>query len=58
MAALTDKKKVGLNLTEGSILKTLIVFAIPIILTNLIQQLYSMIDLMVVGKYVGNIGSI
>lgn len=52
------KKKVGLDLTEGSILRTLIVFAIPIVLTNLIQQLYSMVDLIIVGQYVGSTGTV
>ncbi len=57
-AIATKKKKVGLDLTEGSILKTLIVFAIPIVLTNLIQQLYSMVDLIIVGQYVGSAGTV
>ncbi len=52
------KQSVGLDLTEGSIVKKLIVFSIPIVLTNLIQQLYSMVDLAVIGKYVGSIGSV
>ncbi|NCB32583.1 MAG: MATE family efflux transporter, partial [Erysipelotrichia bacterium] len=51
-------KKVGLDLTEGKILKKLIIFAIPIVLTNLIQQLYSMVDLAVIGHFVGSIGSV
>ena len=38
------KRKVGTNLTEGGILTTLLVFAIPIVLTNIVQQLYSMVD--------------
>lgn len=52
------QKKVGLDLTEGSIAKALLVFAIPIILTNLLQQFYSMADLMVIGQYVGNTGTV
>ena len=43
MEAAAKKPKVGNDLTQGSIYKTLIVFAVPIILTNLIQQLYSMV---------------
>ena len=34
------KAKVGMNLTEGSILRCLLIFAIPIVLSNLVQQLY------------------
>ena len=57
-AAATGKKKVGTDLTSGNILKTLIIFAVPIVLTNLIQQLYSMVDLIIVGQYVGSIGTV
>ncbi len=52
------KGAVGTNLTEGSIMKGLIVFAIPIVLTNLVQQLYSMVDLIVIGQFVGNVGTV
>lgn len=40
-------------LTEGSISKGIICFAVPILLSNLFQQLYNSIDSMVVGKYAG-----
>ena len=39
-------------------MRVLLLFAIPIVLTNLVQQLYSMVDLMVIGKYVGSIGTV
>lgn len=54
----TAKKHVGTNLTEGVIWKVLLKFALPIILTNVIQQLYSMVDLMIIGKFVGGSGTI
>ncbi len=54
---MVNAKKVGHNLTHGSVLKGLMLFALPIILTNLIQQLYSMVDLMVIGQFVGNVGT-
>lgn len=38
------------NLTEGNILKKLIVLALPIMGTSLIQMLYSMTDMMWVGR--------
>ena len=57
MAALT-KKSVGRDLTEGPILSSLMLFAMPIVVTNLIQQLYSMVDLMIIGQFVGNIGTV
>lgn len=52
------RKEVGTNLTEGPIMQTLLAFAIPIVLTNLIQQLYSMVDLVVIGQFVGNAGTV
>lgn len=39
------------SLTEGSILKTLLVFAIPFLIANILQSLYGAVDLFVVGKY-------
>lgn len=41
------------NLTEGKPLKLLFFFALPMVLGNLFQQLYNMVDSMVVGKFVG-----
>ena len=55
---MAKKQKIGLNMTEGSILKTLLVFAVPILLTNLIQQLYNTVDLIIIGKFVGNEGTV
>ena len=57
-ATVMKKKKVGTDLTHGRILSTLLVFAIPIVMTNLIQQLYSMVDLIIVGQYVGSVGTV
>lgn len=39
------------NLTEGPILKKLILFSIPVILTGLLQQLYNAADMIVVGQW-------
>ena len=52
------KKSVGRDLTSGPIMTSLMAFALPIVVTNLIQQLYSMVDLMIIGQYVGNIGTV
>lgn len=41
------------SLTEGSVTKSLLLFAAPMILGNLLQQLYNIVDTWVVGKYVG-----
>lgn len=52
------KKRVGMDLTEGNILKLLIRFAIPLLLANLLQQLYNAVDMMVIGHYVGSAGTV
>lgn len=41
------------NLTIGSPLKLLLSFTIPLFLGNLFQQFYSMVDTIVVGRFVG-----
>lgn len=41
------------NLTEGKPLKLLFFFALPMVIGNFFQQLYNMVDSMVVGKFVG-----
>lgn len=58
MQAAAQSHRVGIDLTNGPIYKTLTIFAVPIILTNLIQQLYSMVDLMVIGQFVGSVGTV
>lgn len=41
------------NLAEGKILKTMLMFALPMILGNLLQQIYNIADTMVVGRFLG-----
>jgi len=42
------------DFTKGSITKQIISFSIPMLIGNVFQQLYSMVDAMVVGRYVGS----
>ena len=58
MSVQAIEKRVGKDLTQGSILKTLLVFAFPLILTNLVQQLYSTVDLIIIGRFSGSIGTV
>ena len=43
-----------INLTEGSILQKLIRFSLPMIAGNLLQQVYNLVDTLIVGKCVGS----
>ncbi len=51
-------KSVGIDLTQGNILKLLVQFTIPLLLANFVQQLYNTVDMIVIGQYVGNIGTV
>lgn len=42
------------DLTEGSILKKLIIFTIPMFLGNLFQQFYNLTDALIVGNFASN----
>ena len=49
----TQKKKTTM-MTEGIIWKQLIAFAVPLLLGNLLQQLYNTVDSIVVGQFIGS----
>lgn len=42
------------KLTKGPITKSLLLFSIPMILGNLLQQLYNVADTFIVGQYIGS----
>ena len=46
-------KKTSVNLLEGPILRAMIAFAIPIMIANIFQQLYNTVDIMIVGRFLG-----
>lgn len=46
-------KKTSVNLLEGPILRAMITFAIPIMIANIFQQLYNTVDIMIVGRFLG-----
>ncbi len=41
------------NLSEGNVVKQLIMFSLPVLISNLIQSLYSTVDMLVVGQFSG-----
>ncbi len=49
------KEKKRVDMTEGPFLKKMIIFAIPLILTGLLQSLYNAADLVVVGQFEGDV---
>ena len=42
------------NMTSGSPIRLIIMMSIPIILANLFQQMYTMADTIIVGRYLGD----
>lgn len=66
MLKANTKRKPNIDMTQGNIVSLLIRFAIPLLVGNLFQQLYNLVDTWVVGNYVsneaftavGNVGSI
>ena len=42
------------NMTEGSVPRHLLLFALPMFAGSVLQQLYNMVDSWVVGNYVGD----
>ena len=53
-----SKHKSGYNFDvdflNGPIVKSIIVFAIPLFISNIFQQMYNMVDTMIVGYYLGD----
>ena len=51
---LTPKKGKDVDMTQGNIIRHLIIFALPLLVGNVFQQMYNMVDTWVVGRYVSN----
>ena len=41
------------DLTQGNVTKTMLLFAAPMILGNLLQQCYNIADTLIVGQFIG-----
>lgn len=48
------KKESAMDMTQGDIWKQLIVFSVPLLISNLLQQFYNAADVLIVGNFVGN----
>ena len=48
-----EKKSVVIDMTEGPVIGHIISFSLPMFLGYLFQQFYSMVDTIIVGKYIG-----
>ncbi len=43
------------NLAEGNVVKQLILFSLPVLISNIIQSLYSTVDMLIVGQYANEV---
>ena len=50
------KREKTMDLTKGAVGKVLLAFILPILAGSLIQQLYTVVDAVVVGRYAGKEG--
>lgn len=53
---MSEKKELIRDLTSGSVPRTLLQFAMPLFFSGLLQTFYNMVDMMVVGRFVGSSG--
>ena len=53
---MSKKKEIIVDMTQGNVAKQLILFALPFMLSTLLQTLYSTVDTIVVGQSVGSAG--
>ena len=51
---MANSQKGKIDMTTGRIMRNIILFAIPIIIGNVLQQLYTTVDALVIGKYCGD----
>ena len=52
----TNRKKLGNDFTEGNLTKLLITFMLPFLLANLLTNLYNVVDMIIIGQFVGSAG--
>lgn len=50
----TKRKTKTLNLTEGSLFKKILIFSLPLMLSNVLQVLFNISDIAVVGRFAGS----
>ena len=56
MGTITKEKKMIVDFTQGNVTKLLLTFAAPLFLSNLLQIVYNMVDMIIVGRYCGSVG--
>ena len=52
-AEMEKRNEIIRDLTKGSVPRTLLTFSLPLFLSGLLQMVYNMVDMIVVGNFVG-----
>ncbi|MBQ2251160.1 MAG: MATE family efflux transporter, partial [Lachnospiraceae bacterium] len=47
-------KLFNVDFLQGPIIRSLVIFAIPLFVSSIFQQMYSMVDTMIIGNYLGD----
>lgn len=48
-----NNKSAIMNMTEGKVVSLIVMFSVPMLIGNLFQQLYNLVDSIIVGQFVG-----
>ena len=49
-------RSMSMDFTEGNVAKQLLIFSTPLFLSNLLQIVYNMVDMIIVGQVMGKVG--
>lgn len=50
------RKSLVNDMTQGSIVRNLVLFSLPLMATNTLQTLYNMVDMIIIGRFGGSVG--
>lgn len=53
---MAEQKTMVRDLTTGSVARQLLVFAMPLFVSNALQAVYNMVDMIIVGQFIGGYG--
>ena len=53
---MAEQKTMVRDLTSGSVARQLLVFAFPLFISNALQAVYNMVDMIIVGQFIGGAG--
>lgn len=51
-------RQIGADFTEGNVTRILIRFVTPFLLASILNSIYNTVDMIIIGKYVGSVGTV